>query len=253
MQNNIVSDAQFFEEYVHSFVFIYNEPRSGMAFIKDANFVYNAISSDFIDLTTENEFGSLLGKTDSQIKALKSFESVVRSIKSQDELVRDSRKAQDFLYFATDKNVFIINKYPIINPSTNNFVGIRALMFPLILAHPLKMIYQINQVEHNMLNAPEGVEPLSFRLTEKQHMVLFLYINKYSYSEIAEIMTKLGYKISSERVNDHLSKLKYIFLADDKNDLIVKALSLDYHLYLPRKFLQVDSYPLSEEAQVSHT
>ena len=49
---------------------------------------------------------------------------------------------------------------------------------------------------------PAQVEPLKYKLTQRQHMVLFLYLQKYSYSEIASILATLGHKISAGRVND---------------------------------------------------
>ncbi|MBX9598821.1 MAG: hypothetical protein K2X04_09645 [Burkholderiales bacterium] len=53
----------------------------------------------------------------------------------------------------------------------------------------------------------EQIEPLKYKLTQRQHMVLS-YLQKYSYREIASIMATLGHKISVGRVNDHLENLK---------------------------------------------
>lgn len=82
-------------------------------------------------------------------------------------------------------------------------------------------------------------------------MVLFLYLNKYSNTEIAEILTVIGYKISRTRVNDHLENLKYIFHVKTKEQLIEKAISYSYHLYIPRNLLKIGSYELADEVIIS--
>jgi len=64
-------------------------------------------------------------------------------------------------------------------------------------------------------------------------------------------LTTLGQKISAGRVNNHLENLKYIFAAKTKEQLIEKAISLKYHLFIPRQLLQIGSFPLEDEVLIS--
>ena len=82
-------------------------------------------------------------------------------------------------------------------------------------------------------------------------MVLFLYLNKYSNAEIAEILSSLNYPTSKTRVNDHLKSLKFIFHVKTKEQLIEKGILLNYHLLLPRKFLRIGSYEIEDEAIIA--
>lgn len=143
------------------------------------------------------------------------------------------------------EHVLLLRKRPIFNPATSNFIGIYTSTRPFNLPNVLNLIYKINGVTLGMQNKKQPVQ-IVHKLTERQHSVLFLYLNKYSNTEIASIITTLGNKISTTRVNDHLENLKYIFQATTKDQLIEKAIALGYHLLIPRVFLKSGCYPIDD-------
>jgi len=251
METQMLNDQEYLSRYIDSVSFILQNDSAPIVFIKDSDFVYRLVSNKFKELDDEGEFGDVIGKTDYQIPILIKYPEWGNSIRDQDLKVRNNKKRHFSLHVTMGKSMFIVRKHPIINPHTGNFVGIHGQMSTFIFPHPLKIIYRINQVESSIISEADEFIP-QYDLTERQHMVLFLYLNRYSYSEIADILTNLGYKISAGRVNDHLENLKYIFGAKSKETLLEKALSLNYHLFIPRKFLKVGSYDIDDKIVISN-
>lgn len=249
MVNNYLNDEQYLQQYINCVNFIFSEADAGIVFIKDMNFKYRTISKGLNLLGGEAGFTDIIGKSDYQVTALQEYPGVSDAIRAQDIKVQRTKKRQFFLHITHAKNAFIVRKHSIVNPHTGNFVGIHGHMSNFVLLHPIKAIYEINSIHKTINIASEP--PLSYELTERQHMILFLYLHKYSYTEIAEIMTTLGFKVSASRVNDHLSNLKYIFQIKTKHELIEKALGMNYHLYIPRKFLKVGTYAIDGEMIIS--
>lgn len=245
-----LNDHEYLLHYIESINFILQNDSAPIIFIKDNEFIYRSVSKGFEDLDEETEFKNVIGKTDYEIQELLERPGWGEYIRAQDLKVKESNTRHFFLHVTMGKNVYIVRKHPIINPHTGNFIGIHGQMSTFIFPHPLKIIYKINGIESPIIGKQDEFVP-HHDLTERQHMVLFLYLNRYSYSEIAEILTAIGYKISAGRVNDHLENLKYIFGAKSKEVLLEKALSLNYDLFIPRKFLQIGSYDIDDKMVVS--
>lgn len=250
MKLDKLSDQEYLLQHIESLKFVLQNDSNTIIFVKDSDFVFRFVSEGFEPIVGKNNFKNIIGKTDYQITSLNQDPNCCNDIRDHDVAVRDTNKPQKFLYISPDQNIYVTNKRPIINPHTGNFVGIHGYMHTFLLPSALKFIYKINQVESPIISDNDDFTPY-YDLTERQHMVLFLYLNRYSYSEIAEILTKLGYKISAGRVNHHLENLKYIFNVKSKEALLERALSMNYHLFIPRKFLTIGSYGISEELVVS--
>ncbi|AUR52957.1 helix-turn-helix transcriptional regulator [Aquella oligotrophica] len=245
-----LSDADFFELYCQSADVIYNGICKEVVFIKDSDFIFRYVSNAYKDGLNPN--GSIAKDLIHGANSAKQKmdTSLVNLVDAQDELIKTSLKAQNYLYVDIYKHIGLIRKRPIINPSTNGFVGILGVVRPFMLPNVLDIIYKINSIDLEVMEDPIG-EQLKYELTPRQHIVLFFYVNKYSYSEIASILTTLGHKISAGRVNDHLENLKYIFAVKTKNHLIEKAIKLKYHLFVPRELLRVGSYALDDTMIIS--
>lgn len=86
-------------------------------------------------------------------------------------------------------------------------------------------------------------------------MVLFLALNNYSYSEIALLLSGFGHQITPIRVNDYLEQLKFIFHVRNKNQLIEKAIGLNFHTFFPiGLFSKLGSIEVSDdEADIVHS
>ncbi len=85
----------------------------------------------------------------------------------------------------------------------------------------------------------------SYKITEKQHMVMFFYARNYSVPEIALIMTELGYKMSIATIHEHLDKVKLQLGVKNQRQLIDAALVIAYGL-IPSKLLNLGTHSLSD-------
>lgn len=236
-----LSDAEFFDKYCRSAHIVFNYGEEQMIFIKDKN--HEIV---YMSLAYRNAFPS-----ESLEPALKqdpqAYEKELAIAKAQDERVKHTQQSQTFLYIDDYQHISHVHKRAIINPYTNNFIGILGIVEHLLLPNILKLIYKIN----NIPLATSSFKELNYELTERQAMVLFLSINKYSSTEIADIMTIIGYKISRSRVNGHLESLKYIFQVKTREALTEKAVAMNYHLLIPRQFLKAGSYKFDDELVIS--
>jgi DNA-binding CsgD family transcriptional regulator len=252
--NKDLADDVYFEHYCSGVDIVFGNNLDEIAFVKDHDFMFRYVSKGYLDLlypdNPEVTVADVTGRLSGRIKNDKRRTIFDKVFLEQDLLVRESAKVHRFLYINTHNKIFIVTKRPIINPATGNFVGVFCCMRNFMHPHILNLIYKINDVDFGMANAQQ-LEPLKYKLTQRQHMVLFLYLQKYSYSEIASIMATLGHKISAGRVNDHLENLKYIFAVKTKEQLIEMALSYKYHLFIPRQFLKPGSYLLDDEIIIS--
>lgn len=251
MKKNL-SDKEFFELYCASADIVFNNGDSEIAFIKDKDLNYYYASPAYLNgirpngsITLDYVSGKNIPLNDDSVA-----HKILQEFAEQDLLVQSTLKVHDFLFVSIHDQITLIRKRPIINPATSNFVGIVGNARPFMIPNLLDLIYKINGITFGLANV-EQEEPLVYTLTQRQHVVLFLYLNKYSYTEIASIMVTLGQKISAGRVNDHLENLKYIFSVRSKEQLIEKAISLKYHLYIPRQLLKPGSIIMQDQIIVS--
>ncbi len=245
--NNILSDQDFFELYLKSVAIIYST-LDEVVFIKNANLKFCYVSPTYLRGYKEggNISKEVLLGLDEPKQTKTTFDE---AILNQDIEIKSNLKPAKFLYIDIYNKIGIIHKQAIINPDTNNFVGIFCHVSPLALPSVVDMLYKINGI--NDISCPITAQSSKYELTQRQHEVLFLYINRYSASEVAVILSALGKKITVGRINDILQNLKFIFWVNTKEELIKKAISLKYHLLLPRSFLQVGSFPFEEELLIS--
>ena len=243
------SDTEFLTRYCNAAAILYDNTNE-VVFIKDANNVFKYVSDTY--KKAMEQFGSadnFIGMSTDKIQ----HEVLLRHQEAgmeKDELVKSQRKAQAFIAVDIFKRIGLIDKRPIINPTTNNCVGILNQARPFAIPNILSMIYQMHNIKSPISNKSLKLN-LKHELTPKQHMVLFLSLNRYSYTEVATILTAIGQKISAGRVNAHLENLRYIFGTTSKNEMIEQAISLGYHLFIPRQFLKVGIFNFSDEIIIS--
>ena len=130
------------------------------------------------------------------------------------------------------------------------FVGIRGQITNLVLPHVVKTLFKMHGAKGLLLGHKNGtINPLrEYPLSNIQHMVLFLALNNYSYSEIAVLLSEFGHQVTPIRVNDYLEQLKLIFHVRNKTQLIEKAIGLNFHTYLPDGlFNKLSSIEISDE------
>lgn len=148
--------------------------------------------------------------------------------------------------------IVILFKTPIINPETNKVVGIHGQMNRILWPSIIKTLFKIHGAKGLLLNPKKIDDPLkNYPLTNIQHMVLFLSIHNYSYSEIALLMNAFGNPITPVQVNERLENLKLIFHVRTKTQLIEKATGLNFHVVLPYDlFRNYETLEISAESAI---
>ena len=241
---NKKSDQEFFEYYCACTDTVFSKGSQKMIFIKNSHFEIVYVSQQYAATFAAEEEAA------KDVEQLASYQKINEDALAQDQQIANDRKARNFIYIDGYRHISQIHKRPIVNPDTDNVVGIIGYVSHFTLPNILKLIHKINGINYGLANKIQKT-PLKYELNEKQNMVLFLYLNKYTNVEISEILTTLGHKTSRSRVNDHLENLKFIFYVKTKEQLIEKAISLNYHLLVPRKFLRVGTYELEDEVIIS--
>ncbi|AUR52321.1 hypothetical protein [Aquella oligotrophica] len=243
---SFISDEEYFNQYLKSFTLFHDGAPDIISFIKDNQFAYRGISKGFNQFITVNNVTIEIGQTDLQLNLAKEHPTIIQTIHDYNCQIRDLRVVKTFIYITKLSNLHVVRKYPIINPATNNFLGIYACFSKYVSPHPVKSIFMINEGKA-LINIKKDQKKINFELSERQKMVLYFYLHRYSYADISKIMSSLGHVISASRVNDHLSNLKYIFSVRSKQELLDKAFALNYHLCIPRTLLKLGVFEINEE------
>lgn len=249
MSNKCLSDNEFLEYYCESVDIVYSNGEDEVVYVKDKDLNFHYLSPGHIANISKDAFFVADEKniTD-EMRDL--HNSIKDRAYEQDDKIRRELKAANFIYIDVYNRVGIVHKRPIVNPATGNFVGLIGVVKPFEMPNILSLIYKMHGINYGILNKPVR-DTDRYKLSEKQLMVLFLYINKYSNTEVAKIMTNLGFKIATSTVKDHLESLKYIFEAKTKEQLIEKGIALGYNLCIPFPFLKIGSIELEDDAIIA--
>lgn len=255
--DHIESDQEFFDSLVASSKTVFDYIGDNVH-IKDHEFKYRYVSPSYLTFFNkiygfEKQEKDLLGQTLKEV--IDGFgltkRSLYEDLAKQEEEVKSTRKSTRLVQaIANYPQVCVVFKRPIINPASDNFVGIMTHFSTLAMPNILKTILKVNRRSSYIVSNDPNYQRLEYSLTEKQHIVLFLYLHRYSAAEIASILGTIDYKMSNSRINDHLEALKYIFRVRTKDQLIEKALAMDYDLLIPRALFKEGSYLLNEAINI---
>ena len=234
-----MNDKDYFAQYIKAFEMIFSA--NHIAFVKDAEFKYQAVTDKMTELIGFNPKQGMLNKTATEVAQILEFQNrkIVEQWHQQDLSIQHDKKFKTYIEILSCNGKNIIHtlyKTPIINPETGNLVGIKGLVTNLVMPHIIKTLFKIHGSKGLTTKIKNNRNPLfEYPLSDIQHKVLFLAINNYSYSEISILLSEFGYEVSSSRVNDYLEQLKLIFHVRNKTQLIEKAISLNLHCYLPNR------------------
>lgn len=255
--NSIQSDKEFFDNFVASSRTVFDYIGDNIH-IKDHEFKYRYASPGYLTFfnniySFEKQEEDILGQTLSE--AIDNFglpqKNLYDDLAKQEEELKSTRKNTRLLQATPNHpQVYIVYKRPIINPASDNFVGLMTHFSTLTMPNILKTLLKVNRKSSYLISNDSNYDSLEYSLTEKQHIVLFLYLHRYSAAEISSILGTLDYKMSNSRINDHLEALKYIFHVKTKDQLIEKALAMDYDLLIPRALLKEGSYLMEERIRI---
>lgn len=228
-------DSKYLEQVINAFLTL-NSFQDGIAFIKDKNLntlVATKKVLDWAKVNTSEEFNNwrnkILNGEDCLEKKL--------MLKANSQYVEilttgNPKKTLDIVKVDNHLVIDIWTLIPIINPTSKNTLGIYAIATEFVYPHLLRLLLKLN-------NTPIELNEVvtQHKLTERQQMILFLYLHRFSNTEISTYMTTIGYKISAGRVNEHLRNLKIIFGASSKEQLLDIALKYNYDKTIPEGFL----------------
>ncbi|MBX9597544.1 MAG: helix-turn-helix transcriptional regulator [Burkholderiales bacterium] len=255
--STIQSDQEFFYNFVASSKTVFDYIGDNVH-IKDHEFKYKYASPSYLTFFNkiygfEKQAEDLLGQTLKEVidRFGLNKRNLYEDLTKQEEEIKSTRKSTRLVQaVANYPQVCVVFKRPIINPASDNFVGIMTHFSTLAMPNILKTLLKVNRKSSYIINNDSNYNHLEYNLTERQHIVLFLYLHRYSAAEIASILGTLDYKMSNSRINDHLEALKFIFRVKTKDQLIEKALAMDYDLLIPRALLKEGSYPLDEAISI---
>ncbi|MDD3265565.1 MAG: hypothetical protein PHC75_00110 [Burkholderiales bacterium] len=121
------------------------------------------------------------------------------------------------------KKIFIINKSSIIN--LGKVIGFIVSIRPYIMPSIPKIMENIFRV----VKLPQILINEKKLLTQKQYFILYFYIRNYWSQKISEVLTSLGFKVTTNTVNKHLGNIKKTLNVNNKSQLMDKALVICYH------------------------
>lgn len=242
-QKKFKSAQEYLAAYLDGFQMHFSE---SMAAIKDRNFNYLAASDRFAQLIGFKNAKQLLNKNDfSTAPEVARFAEIFRR---QDTKILELGKGMLFLsvnQFATGDAGYIIEKKPIIFPPSGEVLGIRMIAHTVYIPNLLQLIMRTNNLEIKTIDSAIA-DKIIDRLTIKQRMVLFLYINRFSNGQISVVMTQIGHPMSVSRVNAHLAALREILGVKSKEQLIDKALQMNINTLVPKELFQPGIYEIKK-------
>ncbi len=164
---------------------------------------------------------------------------------SEDQKVFKSRKLQAFLKIDRFHNMIkplIFIKSPIINPNTNNVVGLLLQVFEYGITNNFHQ--QIVSLYNSFSTKAKQLVPIKLSKREKQ--VIFFFLAHLSSQEIAETLHKLENKRVTKSTIDSIftDQLYLKFDVTNRIALHQKLLELGYNKFIPQEILISSSVPL---------
>jgi hypothetical protein len=253
-----MTDQEYFNQYKQAFETVFSSRTEDLVYLEDAELRYQTMTDSMLDLLGANSLDQVRDHTPKEIalnvqgipepdaEQLEQFNKANMQVK---KTLKRGVFLEVFPYHGAN-HIFAVHKTPLVNPDTGNFVGVRGEINPLVWPNVIKTLFKMHGAKGLLLGHKTGNHnPLKdYPLTNIQHMVLFLCLNNYSYSEIALLLNEFGHEITPIRVNDYLEQLKLIFHVRNKTQLIEKAIGLNFHVYLPEGlFNKLSSIDISNE------
>ncbi len=185
-----------------------------------------------------------LGKSIFKQVGFEFFHTNESSLSALYRLVRSSKVKRVYLYIigsAKQIQSYIVSHLPIMD-TNGSCVGIHVKLNQYFLPRFIKLPF----IVFNLNADADMVKPhLQVKLTQKQHMVLFLYMRNYSYTEVSAWLAAFGHKVSPTMVNRHLDNIKIALKVTSKQELKQKAFHLGYDQNMPQGFFKPGVYDIT--------
>lgn len=243
MQN--YTDNEFLKHFINAIDIIAKALPKQMIGIKDINSINIYCSPYFLNEVLAIDPNKIIGRL--TIEGDSTRFSPIEQLINEDQGIMARRKPQAFLKFNNFKDgikprIFI--KSPIINPTTNNVVGViyQGMDWSLI---------NFNQqlIKAHQLFKPYNKDNLDLpKLTKREKQIVFFFLAKLSSQEIADILYTIENKHISKSTIDSIfiDRLYIKFGVNGRQALYDKLLQLGYDNLIPQDLLISTTIPLAE-------
>lgn len=245
-----MTDKEYFASYIKSFNTLFSNCED-LVYIKDAEFKYQAVTEALLSKLNIGNINQMINKFSTDLTTIPEMTELLSKLAKQDQQVLKERKTGvyiNFFPYPEGMEAYVIYKTPIINPETDNFVGMRGEMTQLILPHIAKLLFKTHGTKGLLITKAQSKNPIKeYNISEMHHIVLFLCINNYSYTEISLLISEFIKEITPIQVNGILEDLKLMLHVRTKNQLIEKAIGLNFNSYLPRALFKPSTINASDD------
>lgn len=249
----MMTDQQFLEQYVKAAKLLFSSSTRDMVVISNADLKVLALTYTMLDFLGIESANKIIDKKYEDITDILPFNAqLIEKFAEQNKEIINTKKDKVYLETVSSNGkskIYLVYKRPIINPDTSNCVGIWVQFNKMYWPNIIKALFKLHGAKGLLIGKDSKANPLkTYPLSEMQHMILYLCLSNYSYSEIAVFMNEFGYKITPIRVNDYLEQLKLIFHVRTKAQLTEKAIGLNFHTFLPSGlFNHIDSIDITDQ------
>jgi hypothetical protein len=236
-KKSLVKNQQFLQAIISAVKLISTAMPMHMLGIKDINSVNVYCSKCFADAIGVAE-ESIIGHTFCP-------NPILEIVVNEDRQVFQSRRLHSFLKINKFHNMIkplIFIKLPLINPDTDDVVGLLFQVFEYGIANDFNQ--QIGSL-YNMFSATS--KKLSqIKLSRREKQVVFFFMAHLSSQEIADMLYQLDNKRVSKSTIDSIftDQLYLKFNVTNRIALHQKLLKLGYDRFIPQEVLVTGSMPL---------
>jgi len=240
------NDKEFMEDYLKVF-FKFSQHK--IQAIKSLESKYITATAQFMELIGIQSIESIIDVADENLQC--SMSNFAINYKNQDRRVVKSRKMLTTLEiqeFAINTGLYIFCRKPIINPNTNNVLGICITAKPFIVNNLLEVVFNIYRPQQPQSKFLTQYICPRITLGKKQLDVLFcLYIGIKEYKAIANLISL----VTGENYTEHLVRaaIKPLYLKFQVNScdqLIEEVIKHKLYRYFPSTFIKLGSYEITK-------
>lgn len=236
LHHKLLTDEEFLKVFIDSFDVHYNELMVGL---KDLNNNFLIVSKKYAshmgmhraELTKVcqrvKSDNHLIGLDARDIALHEKYEEVIRTKKSL--------KYVDIHNKDGDTYAFVFLKAPVINPDTENVVGV---------IHKLEKFF-VPYIQHLFVPSSDIGSVNLTKISDREQTVLFfMSLGIINYKQIADIMTKLrgGDEISHDNIKYSAKKLLKLTDTAFYSDMLNKLAANGYIFDIPKTFLKKGTF-----------
>lgn len=231
-------DKKFLEEFVLAFYEIFaNE----MASIKNNQSQYIATTTGFANLIGVS-VQDIISKTDAEIPS--KFSKYAELFYEYDRAVERLKKSMSFLdinEYANSTCAYVFNKKPVINPHTNNVLGVLYYVQQYKVTNLLNMLRKMHNPKSKTYHVGSPI-----KLGTKQSEVLFcILLGVKGDKVIANFINEIkGSGYTQQTVSNAIKELYKKFDTNDRYSLLQQAIAQNFHLQIPKSLVKYGRYVL---------